>query len=183
MAAFDLATWATIVGTWVLVVGTLGFAYWQLRQAQRLHSATTILELRDRFYGERIRVARRELAAWLLRPVEAPEVDNWEAGIFFELLGSLTRSGALEVRMVWSAFGTWVLSYYLLLTQPVNRLEQWRREENDPLVFAEFEWLARRLLAYERRLGPRAGGRPTSLQDARGVLEYEVQVTASHADH
>jgi hypothetical protein len=183
MATADLTTWATIGGTWALVVGTLGFAYWQLRQAQRLHSATTLLDLRERFYNDRMRVARREFAAWLLRPVGSPEVDNWEAAIFFELMGSLTRSGSLEVRTVWSAFGSWITAYYLFLTQPVDRIAQWRRDDNDPLILAEFEWLARRMFAYERRLGPGAAGRPTSVEDARSVLENELHVADSHADH
>ncbi len=81
MSGSELITWAPILATWILVVGTLGFAYWQLRQAQRLHSATTILDLRERFYSARLRRGRRDLSQWLLRSARQPEVDNWEVGI------------------------------------------------------------------------------------------------------
>jgi hypothetical protein len=170
----DLPTIATIVGTWVLVVGTLAFAYWQLRQAQRLHSATTLLELRERFYSERLRQARRELSSWLLQSPRGPETENWEVGIFFELMGSLTHTGVLEKRMVWSAFGTWISAYYLYTVTPVDLVAQWRREANDPLIFAEFEWLAKEMMAFEGRLGP--GNRSWATSDAATVLESETHL-------
>src|SRR5215472_1766574 len=145
MSGPDIATWATIVGTWALVVGTLGFAYWQLRQASRLHSATTLLELRERFYSPRMRQARRDLSLWLLKRDRGEEIENWEVGMFFELMGHLVHTGVLEKRMVWNAFGTWISSYHYSITRPTNLLELWRKESGDPLVFAEFEWLAQQM--------------------------------------
>lgn len=179
MTSFDLLTWATVFGTWVLVVGTLAFSYWQLRQAQRLHSASTLLDLRERYYSPRMRVARREFSSWLLRKDRSDEADNWEVGIFFELMGYLTRTGVLHLRIVSSAFGTWITAYYLFLTQPVNLIEQWRTESNDPLIFAEFEWLARALLRDETRGRGRRALTPTSLEDARYVLEIDSRLAST----
>lgn len=179
MTSIDLPTLATILGTWILVVGTLAFAYWQLRQAQRLHSATTILELRERWYGPRLRQARRELASWLLKKERGEEVDNWEVGIFFELMGHLTRSGLLEKRMVWNAFGTWVSAYYAYVRAPEDLLSAWRKESNDPLIFAEFEWLAGQMTELDRRFLP---GRPTvatALEEHRYVLENDSRLDLS----
>jgi hypothetical protein len=179
MVMLDFVTWATILGTWILVVGTLAFAYWQLRQAHQLHSSTLILDLRDRYFAPQMRVARRELSTWLVRTERGPEVDNWEVGFFFELIGFLTRTRVLDQRMVWSAFGTWIPAYYVALTQPEDLVVKWRREANDPLIFREFEWLARAMMKFEGRLAgsPRAAG--YTLADAREVLEYETHLAGS----
>lgn len=179
MTTLDLPTLATILGTWILVVGTLAFAYWQLRQAQRLHSATTILELRERYYGPRLRQARKELSTWLLKRDRGEEVENWEVGIFFELMGHLTHSGVLERRMVWNAFGTWITAYYVYIREPVDLLGQWRSESHDPLIFAEFEWLAKQMIEFDRRFLP---GRPTpasAVEDSRFILESESRLDLS----
>lgn len=176
MTGPDLATWTTIVGTWVLVVGTLAFAYWQLRQAQRLHSATTILELRERFFSARLREARAQLARWLLNQESTEDPENWEVGIFFELLGSLTRAHVLDRRMVWSAFGTWVTAYYVFLTQPKNLLAEWRAENHDPLIFGEFEWLAKEMIAIDDRYVPTIKGISDPVREARFILENDAQL-------
>ncbi|HTZ61358.1 MAG TPA: hypothetical protein VMC82_01765 [Thermoplasmata archaeon] len=176
MVSIDPVTFAALVGTWVLVVGTLGFAYWQLRQTQRLHSASTVLDLRERFFGPRMQEARRELSTWLLRTDRGEEVDNWEVGIFFELLGSLTREGVLERRMVWEAFGTWVTAYYVFSREPVNLFERWRQESRDPLIFANFEWLAQQCQELDRRATHGAIPPRAATEDARDVLSGEARL-------
>lgn len=179
MAEVDPLTLATLTGTWVLVIGTLAFAYWQLKQAQRLHSATTLLDLRERWYGPRLRQARRELATWLLKGERGEEVDNWEVGIFFELLGHLTRNGVLERRMVWNAFGTWVSAYYAFIREPVDLLTKWRTESHDPLIFGDFEWLAGQMNALDRKFLPGRVGVGTPLEEGRYILENDARLDAS----
>ena len=175
-AMLDLATWATILGTWILVVGTLAFAYWQLRQAQRLHSASTLLELRERFYSPRFRQARRELSRWLLKTDRGEEIENWEVGHFFELMGFLTHTRVLEKGMVWNAFGVWITSYYAYIIEPVNLLDAWRKESRDPLIYAEFEWLARQMAEIDRRRLHEPGRASASLTEARWALESESRL-------
>lgn len=177
MTGVDLLLWVPIVGTIALAIGTLIFAYWQLRQNQRLHSATTLLDLRERFYAARFVRARKQLSAWLLGGERGEEPDNWEVAIFFELLGSLTRSGILERRLVQNAFGTWITSYYTFITRPVNLFERWRAESNDQLIFADFEWLARRIIDQERSLSPSPTFDKELLEEARYVLEGESRVS------
>ena len=172
----DLTVWVPIGGTLALVVGTLTFAYWQLRQNQRLHSATTLLDLRAQFYSPRFLRARKELSAWLLGSERHDEPGNWEVAIFFELLGSLTRSGVLDRRLVRNAFGTWVTGYCTLMTRPVNLFERWRAEGNDRLIFADFEWLARTIVAYERALAPGPSFDKDLLEEARFVLEGDSRM-------
>jgi len=176
MAGIDLTIWIPIAATWVLVVGTLAFAYWQLRQSQRLHSTTTLLDLRDRFYSLRMRQARRALGVWLLKTDRPESPDNWEVALFFELLGSLTRSRNLEKGLVRKAFGTWITAYYTYITQPTNLIEQWRKESNDPQIFADFEWLAKWTIERERALAPGPGFDQSLLADGRDVLEGESRL-------
>lgn len=176
MTSLDPATWAALIGTWVLVVGTLVFAYWQLRQTQRLHSASTLLDLRERFYSPRMREARRELSTWLLRSDRGEEIENWEVGLFFELIGSLTRTRVLERRLVWSAFGTWITGYYVFMTTPDDLIGRWRKESHDPLIFAEFEWLARQVMELDRRATGGPTDPQTAITDARTVLEGESRL-------
>ena len=172
----DLATWATILGTWILVVGTLAFAFWQLRQAQRLHSASTILELRERYYSPRFRQARREMSTWLLKTDRGEEIENWEVGHFFELMGFLTHTRVLEKRMVWNAFGVWITSYFAFITQPENLLDGWRKESRDPLIYAEFEWLANQMAEMDRRFLHEPRRATVSLSEARWALENESRL-------
>ncbi len=176
MGGTDWLIWIPILGTLGLAVGTLAFSYWQLRQNQHLHSATTLLDLRERFYSPRLLVARHELSTWLLGNDRKSEPENWEVVIFFELLGSLTRSGILERRLVRSAFGTWVTGYYSYCTQPVNLFEQWRAEGDDPQIFADFQWLAEKVIAEERRRAPGPEFDRSLRQEAQYVLEGESRV-------
>lgn len=177
----DPLTLATVVATWVLVAGTLAFAYWQLRQAQRLHSSTTLLELRERFYSPRFRQARRSLSRWLISDPRNGEPDDWEVGIFFELLGAQTRSGVLDRRMVWKAFGSWVTAYYTFLVQPVDLLARWREEAHDPDIFGDFQWLAVEMFRFDAR-SSRSGAPPyVETEDARSILETEATLRSSAA--
>ena len=179
MAGIDLSVWIPISATWILVVGTLAFAYWQLRQNQRLHSTTTLLDLRDRFYSQRMRQARKTLGAWLLKTDRGEEPENWEVALFFELIGSLTRSRDLERRLVRKALGTWITGYYTYITQPVDLIGRWRKESNDPLIFADFEWLAKWIIERERRLAPGPEFEQSLLEEARYVLQGESQLDVS----
>jgi len=179
MAELDLGFWIPILATWFLAIGTLAFAYWQLRQNQRLHSTTTLLDLRDRFYGPRMRQARKTLSAWLVQPDRGEEPDNWEVSLFFELLGSLTRTRNLDKRLVRKAFGTWVTGYYTFITKPVDLIGQWRKDGNDPLIFADFEWLAKYIIEEERRLAPGTEFDRSLVEEARYVLLGESQLDAN----
>ncbi len=178
MTGPDLATWATVVGTWILIVGTLTFAYWQMRQNQRISSAQSILDLRERFDSAPMRAARRELSAGLLKDPSSVEFTNYDVGFFFQLVGSMTRARVLDRRMVWNAFGPWVTGYYYSFTHPVDRIAQWRAESSDPLVFADFEWLAGEIAKLDRTAVRGRAGPDRSKQDAQDMVESESTLSA-----
>lgn len=176
MSTYDLVTWITILGTWVLVVGTLTFAYWQMRQTQRINSAKTILDLRDRFDSPAMRISRREVASQLLRADSASELANYDVGLFFQLMGSLTRDRILDRHMVWNAFGAWITGYYYALTHPVDRIAKWREETHDPLIFYDFEWLAREMEKVDRSVTQAPIDASQAATDARDTIESESQL-------
>ncbi|MGA9838831.1 MAG: hypothetical protein WBF81_04460 [Thermoplasmata archaeon] len=178
MAGLDLETWATLVGTWILIVGTLTFAYWQMRQTQRINSAKTVLDLRDRFDSAPMRAARRELSAQLLSNDSTKDIENYDVGFFFQLMGSLTRERILDRRMVWNAFGPWITGYYYSLTHPADRIARWREQSHDPLVFAEFEWLAKEMVRLDRSVMRGPPGAETSAEDARDVIDSDSRLPA-----
>ncbi len=175
VSGIALTVWIPILATWVLAIGTLIFAYWQLRQSQRLHSATTLLDLRERFYSARLQRSRRAMSAWLLKPDPHDDPTDWEATFFLELLGSLARSGDLNVKRVRNAFGTWITAYYVCMTRPVDHIARWRTEDSDPTIFADFEWLARRVRDYEHRLTPNETAE-AEMDRCRYLLEGESRL-------
>ncbi len=170
---FNVALWS-LVGTWVLVVGTLLLMYWQTRQAQSLNSANAVMNLRERFDSTRMRAARRHLADRLLRQ-QHQDIASVEVATFFELVGTLTHRKILDPDLVWEAFGTWVESYYWWLRNPLDLIGQLRTNLSDPLLYHEFEWLYHRLLELDRRhLGDRAPMSRDPGNDAKAVLTRET---------
>lgn len=168
----NLALWG-LIGTWALVVGTLILMWWQTRSARHLNSANAIMDMRDRFDSREMRRARAQFATWLLNPVG--DFPHLEVPRMFEMIGSLTREGVLEERMVWSGFGGYVSAYYTRLRQPVDFIGEWRTAWRDPLIFGQFEWLYRRIQHIDGKV---YGGGPEPLppvEEAELILRGEVK--------
>jgi hypothetical protein len=169
---FNIAVWS-LIGTWILVVGTLILMYWQTRTGQHLNSANVVMELRERFDSPRMRSARRHLSDRLLRQAHE-DITSMEVITFFELVGTLTHRKILDDDLVWEAFGTWITSYYTALRGPVDLIAQTRSRLADPLVWHEFEWLYHRIDELDRRAVRRAGGAPGDpLEESRTILKGE----------
>jgi hypothetical protein len=149
MVTIDFTELATL-SSWALVVGTLAVLYWQTRQTQQLHSATTVLTLRERFDSPRMRKARVHVSSRLLRNAQ-DDISNVEVATFFELVGSMTRRKVLDLDMVWEAFGGWVTNYWWSLRNPVDLIGKIRQDTRDPLVLYSFEWLNNRILEVDRK--------------------------------
>jgi len=172
---FNIAIWS-LVGTWVLVVGTLLLMLWQTLQAQKLNSANAVMNLRERFDSPRMRAARRHVSERLLKQAHQ-DISNLEVITFFELVGTLTHRRVLEDDLVWEAFGGWVSAYYWALRHPVDMIGNLRTMMNDPLIFHEFEWLQRRVTEIDRRrLGPGADADPGEAAEAERFLTRESKL-------
>jgi len=172
---FNIAVWS-LVGTWVLVVGTLLAMYWQSLQAQKLNSANAVMNLRERFDSPRMRASRRHLSERLLKQAHQ-DISNLEVITFFELVGTLTHRKVLEDDLVWEAFGGWISAYYWALRNPVDMVGDLRTRMKDPLIFHEFEWLHNRVITIDRhRLGPLADAGAPAAEDAALFMERESKL-------
>jgi hypothetical protein len=167
----NVALWS-LLGTWVLVVGTLILMYWQTRTSQRLNSANAVMALRERFDSPHMRAARRHLADKLLLQAHE-DISSVEVVTFFELVGTLTHRGVLEPELVWEAFGSWVVAYYWAIRHPEDLVEKIRRDLGDPLVFHEFEWLFDTVVSIDVHHGPGVPSGAGNEAAARRVLELE----------
>ena len=172
---FDVPTW-TALGTWVLVIGTLLLMYWQTRENRLLNSANSVMQLRERFDGPRMRLARKTLSHRLLNNLHE-EVTSIEVGAFFELVGALTHRKLLDEDLVWEAFGNWVTNYYYSLGHPVDIIARGRVALHDPLIFHEFEWLNDRMLRIDRqKLGVIHTAELEKEEESRAILTREEQL-------
>ncbi len=171
---FNVAIWS-LVGTWVLVVGTLALMYWQTRTSQHLNSANAVMTLRERFDSPRMRTSRRALSERLLHTQEEGDLASVEVVTFFELVSTLTHRKVLDDDLVWEAFGTWISAYWWSLRHPVDHVARIRKDLFDPLVFHEFEWLSERMDVLDREF---FGDTPVPEEDveARRVLEREARL-------
>ncbi len=170
---FNVAIWS-LVGTWVLVVGTLALMYWQTRTSQHLNSANAVMTLRERFDSTRMLRARRALSERLLQGTSG-DLANMEVITFFELVATLTHRDVLDDDLVWEAFGTWISAYWWTLRHPVDLVGQIRKDLFDPLVFHEFEWLANRMDELDKEF---FGAQPLPNDDleSRRILSREVRL-------
>ena len=165
-------TFLALVATWVVVVGVLLLWFWQSRQSRRLESSRALLDLKDRFDGPTMRASRRALASDLLdRSIS--EVTTVDVPVFFELIGALTRRGALDETLVWSVFGGWITNYYYALRHPVDYIGRSREAFGDPSLFGEFEWLNDRMLREDAR--HRASATTArATEESQQILRHEL---------
>lgn len=172
---YNIAIWS-LVGTWVLVVGTLLLMLWQTLQAQKLNSANAVMNLRERFDSPRMRASRRHVSDRLLNHAHQ-DISNLEVITFFELVGTLTHRKVLEADLVWEAFGGWVTSYYWALRNPADMIGDLRTTMNDPLIFHEFEWLSNRIVELDRRrLGPTVDSAADVAEQSQRFLTRESKL-------
>ncbi len=172
---FNIAVWS-LVGTWILVVGTLVLMWWQTRTERALNSANVVMELRERFDSPRMRAARRHLSDHLLRE-SREDITSVEVITFFELVGTLTHRKILDDDLVWEAFGTWITAYHWSLRNPVDLISDIRKRLEDPLVWHEFDWLVHRIDDLDRKSLEDAGvtaGDPSL--EAKRILKSESQL-------
>jgi hypothetical protein len=172
---FNIAVWS-LVGTWVLVVGTLILMYWQTRTGQHLNSANVVMELRERFDSPRMRAARRHLSDHLLKETRE-DITSMEVITFFELVGTLTHREVLDDDLVWEAFGTWISAYYWSLRNPIDLIADIRKRLEDPLIWHEFDWLEHRIEELDRRYMRKMHatvGDPSA--ESKRILKSEAQL-------
>jgi len=174
---FNIALWS-LLGTWILVVGTLLLMYWQTRTSQRLNSANAVMALRERFDSPHMRAARRHLSERLLSHTP-DDISSVEVLTFFELVGTLTHHGVLDAELVWEAFGSWVVAYYWAIRHPEDLVGKIRKELGDPLLFHEFEWLHNTVVSIDVHHEPQPLPSGDSEAATRRILELEAHLASN----
>jgi hypothetical protein len=143
--------WTAISG--VVLAATFLAIYRQLR----IQASTTAFDQLTAF--ERELSSERLIRAKLLvlcalrdgaDPVDVPPMAANSIALFWEKLGSLTRAGHIDAKLLrngsgpqaqvwWPVFAPWIRSQ--------------RAEEGDPKIFENFEWLAKAMDELDRRAG------------------------------
>lgn len=160
----------------VTAIGTLWYAYKtrelveatktmieeQSRAAKLNLELSVHMKLEEQWDGPRLKAARSRLADVVNRrllveftePVQAardclalledgPDDDVFE---FFESLGFYIKRHFDDFEMAWNTFGYHCLGWWALSEKYILKL---REERGDPLIFTEFEGLARRFSNFE----------------------------------
>jgi hypothetical protein len=97
------------------------------------------------------RMARCQLAILVAHrdSLEIPNGASRTVANYFEGLGSLSRSGHLDVKVLWSLVGGMARLWWIVLEPFVQRL----RAELGESAFEEFEWLVGMFAKLDRRAG------------------------------
>lgn len=102
-----------------------------------------IIKLDERFNSEEMQKARQDAAKSLLDKTYTGADDMLD---FFEMIGLLTRRGALDEKMVWHTFFYWLHRYWCSANEYITKE---RRE--DFTVWADLNYLHSRVVDIEKR--------------------------------
>jgi hypothetical protein len=148
-----LATFPKIIVTIAAIV-TTGFAaisaitaivaiLIQLKRARFALKTDSLLKMDDRFHGKGMKKVRKIAAKNLLNKKDLSYVDD--VLDFFEMIGYLTRQGALDEKGVWNFFFSWLNIYWHAAEEYITIAT-----EKDPSVWADLRYLYGRLIAIEK---------------------------------
>jgi len=145
-----------VAGTWALVWVTFRMARQQaaiLREQSDAVRADLRVRLQltfiDRFDGERMIEARKDLARLLLSKAPHDQIEETVMD-FFEDAGLFLRRGYLDEELVWSTFGFYGVLWW---TACRNYILEERKQKNDPTLFEDFEILANNLTRRDAKRG------------------------------
>lgn len=156
----------------------------QLELQRKSHFVTSLETLSDVWESERM-LRVRQAAARSLQSLEPQmrELPDWSktkpinAEIeyileFFDRIGAYQREGALEADPIWEVF-SWRIEYYYAMI--IHDLERIREEEGDPLIYNNFEHVAKLMLSKSKKVLKKD---PPALDRERwpGFLEAELDV-------
>jgi dephospho-CoA kinase len=143
-------TFWTAVGA-IGTVGTLYLIYRQARTSKLISAANFLLTLDDRFFSDKMKKDRRDLAKALLEDPENMErIDNLIDPVIahFEDLGILLRKGLVLDELIWDMEGYYIVRYWQLSKKYIDWL---RAKEQDETFYTDFDLLYNRILKIEKK--------------------------------
>jgi hypothetical protein len=144
------STFWTAVGAIGTVV-TLILIYKQIRTSKLINGANFLLRLDERFFSDKMKKDRRDLAKALLEDPENMErIDNLIDPVIahFEDLGILLRKGLVLDELIWDMEGYYILRYWQLSKKYIDWL---RTKEQDETFYTDFDLLYNRILKIEKK--------------------------------
>ncbi|MFZ0128312.1 MAG: hypothetical protein WAL77_02695 [Candidatus Dormiibacterota bacterium] len=121
--------------------------YRQVRLARSGRAVELVNELSQQFDDERILRHRLAILVAARDKREIPAGAGIAVGNYFEGLGSLSRSGHLDIKLLCRLFGSAIFIWWTVLEPYV---QQWRAEQGHG-VYEDFEWLTRTLIRMDHR--------------------------------
>ena len=137
---------ATIVSIWAIL--------FESKRSRLTHNSDMILRLYESFNTNEMRRARKASATFLLSLMDNPNIDeqpNADVEVvldFFQLIGLLTRRGALDKQMVWSKFFYYLHPYHYAAEKYIKTR---RKIHDDISLWADINKLHKRLISIEKR--------------------------------
>ena len=127
----------------------------------------TLMNLRAQFHGEAMRRARSAAAKSI---ADRTYSNAYEILNFFEMIGLLTRLGALNDHMVWHAFFYWIDGYCQAAEEDIAKCNN-----KDPAFLSDLKFVHAKVLQIERRERLRVGAPPERIADIETFLREEAQ--------
>lgn len=135
----------TIISIWAIII--------ESKSSRLLHSSDMILNLFESFNNDEMRRARKASATYLLSSMDNPNTDEQpntdveKVLDFFQLIGLLTRRGALDKQMVWSKFFYYLHPYHYAAEKYITTR---RNIHEDISLWADINKLHKRLISIEK---------------------------------
>ncbi|MEM2971350.1 MAG: hypothetical protein QW270_02875 [Candidatus Bathyarchaeia archaeon] len=130
-------------------IAALALTYRQIKRADIIASADFLLKLETNFCSENMLKKRRKIMEILKNnPNDFEKMDECrDVFDFFEDLGLLLRKKAIPKELIWSAYCYWIQRYWTAFKNYVY----WVRNDNDPTLYCEFEYLFNEIHSYDER--------------------------------
>jgi len=145
--------WFWIMLQFVVVAVTLLGIYFQLRLQRAANAFEQLNRIGEQWESEQMFRARLEVARALVAGRETPQgamsliLDHWDN------VGSLVRERHVDQRLVSQTYGGAATLWWRALSDATGRI---RQERMDPTLLANFEWLAKRIIADDAKSGAAA---------------------------
>lgn len=126
--------------------------------ARRIRQGDLLMQLWNEFNSEAFRKKRRYAAAHLEDALDSTTpTPEWNSvgGVavtdivnFFEVVGFLTRTSALDSEVVWERFETWIVFYWRLCER--RALSEREKRDDEPWIWLNFQKLVDRMADIRR---------------------------------
>src|SRR2546422_603469 len=169
-----LPQWALVAVTLLLVLFTERAMREQTTAMARSLSGEMLLRKSEQWDSNDMKAYRRKLAGCLLTMQIEDVPDRQIEPIlgFFEGLGTVVRSGYVDIGAVWHEFSEVAEHYWVACEDYVATM---REESDDPSYYSEFEFLVRTLRKHERKRRVRFWRRRLHPREFRTASTDDVQ--------